>query len=444
MISDLLPDIPRVYTAVAEWSACVVYILLIRKRLTSWRLATALIGGLGVLLGVQIVAGRLPLDLWTLGMAMAVAAMFGLIYLCARGSAKDVGYFVARAFVLAELVASFHWQLHNFFFPPGIDDSPVASVVLLVGVYGVAFAAAFIIERRHFSTTRSLDVDLRGLLSAVAIALITFFMSNLSFVSATTPFSGQGGMEIFIIRTLIDLAGYVALFAQQGQRLEARRIREVEAMDRMLRSQHEQYLASQRSIDSVNRKYHDLKHYLTALRAETDPDTRAAYLDQLEDSIKGHGARVETGNTVLDTILTAKTGFCTENDISLTCVVDGAALGFMSAIDLSALVGNALDNAIEAVINVPDSDRRLIQMAVFSQGSFVLLRFENYHEGHVAFDDDLPRSTKGDDRNHGYGIRNMRQIAESYGGTLTVQAEDDWFTLRVLIPAGESVAGDLG
>jgi len=434
MISDVLPDIPRVYTALAEWSAALVYILLIRKRLNAPRLAAAVAVGLAVLVGLQVAAGHFPIALWTLGMMLALAAMYALIYGCAEVSAKDAGYFVARAFVLAELVASLQWQLHTYLFRTGTDAPAVPAGLLLVGIFGVAFVGAFFIERRHFSPTWSLDVDTRGLLSAVAIALITFLTSNLSFVTTSTPFSGQRGTEIFYIRTLVDLAGYVALYAQQGQRLELRRAREVEAMDRLLHSQHEQYLQSRRSMEVVDRKYHDLKHYIAALRAEKDPVARTGYLNQLEDSIRAYGAQVDTGNSVLDAILTARGAQYAEDDVTLTCVADGQALGFMSAVDISALVGNALDNALEAVLAVDDRDRRLVQVAIFAQDGFVIMRFENYFEAQLDFDGDLPRTSKGDRRHHGYGLKNMLQIAESYGGTLTVWAEADWFTVRVLIP----------
>ncbi len=77
MISDLLPDIPRAFTALAELSACLVYVLLIRKRLPRWRLVAALATGLGLLWGVQEAAGRFPIALWTLGMALATHASAG-------------------------------------------------------------------------------------------------------------------------------------------------------------------------------------------------------------------------------------------------------------------------------------------------------------------------------------------------------------------------------
>ncbi|RYV53024.1 ATP-binding protein [Pengzhenrongella frigida] len=434
MIQEVLPDIPRFYTALAEWSACVVYVLLIRKRLPRARLVLAAGVGLGALLGMQHLASALPIALWVVGMTLAVATMYLIIVVCAEVSALAAWYFVARAFVLAELVASLQWQLQTFFLATPAERSP-GSVVLLVLVYGAGFSAAYAIERRHFPADQPVDVDSRGVLSAAATAVITFLISNISFMSTNTPFSGRLGLEIFYIRTLVDLAGYVALYAQQGQRLELRRAAEVEAMDRLLHSQHEQYLQARNNIDVVNRKYHDLKHYIGAIRAEASADTRATYLDQLEHSIRPYGTQVETGNIVLDTILTTKSADCAHLGITLTCVADGAALDFMSPMDVAALVGNALDNAIEAAVALPDPERRLLRVAVHRQDSFVMLRFENYYEGDLTFEDGLPQTTKGGDNlHHGYGLRNIRQVSEHYGGTLTVHAEDGWFIVRVLIP----------
>lgn len=433
MIGDLLPDIPREFTAIAEWAACVVYVLLQKRRLPVPAVAAVLAGGLVLLWAIQVLSGQLPDSLWTPGMMVSVAAMYAVVLSAADVSARDAGYFTARAFVLAELVASLHWQLHSWAVQQGLTNGLVQALLLVV-LYAAAYCGAYVIERRHFPPGSRLHVDRKGLLSAVAIAAVTFLMSNLSFVSSNTPFSAGGDWDVFYIRTLVDLAGYVALYAQQGQRLELQRAVEVEAMNRILRSQHEQYLQSRRNIDVVNRKYHDLKHYITAFRAESDPAVKATYLDQLEDSVRGYGQRVDTGNVVLDTVLTAKTAECAELGITLTCVVDGTVLDFMDAVDLSALFGNALDNAVEATAGL-EPERRLVRVAVYARDGFAMARFENVHAGALDFDDDdLPRTTKGDAVNHGYGLRNMRQVVERHDGTLTVRTEEDWFVVRVLIP----------
>ena len=328
MIPELPADIPRAYTALAEWSACLVYILLMPKRLSRPLLVAALGAGLVALYGVQTFAGTLPIELWTFGMLLAVAVMFALLFACTAPSPRGALYVTARAFVLAELMASLHWQFESFFITNGTNGShPVRVALLLVVLYGLSFALAYLLERRRNPGERAWEAGSRDAVIALAIAAVTFFMSNMSFVDANTPFSGRQGLEIYYIRTLVDLSGFVALFAQQGQRLELQRAREVEAMSRLLRTQHSQYLDSKQNIDVVNRKYHDLKHYITAIRTERDPEAKAAYLNELEESITGYGHQVDTGNTVLDTILTAKSAVCSDRGITLTCVADGTGKG---------------------------------------------------------------------------------------------------------------------
>jgi len=434
VILDTLPDIPRGYTGLAEWTACMVYILILRKRLPALRLVVVIAVGAAGLVGIQLIAGTLPVAFWSLGMALAVAGMYALLLASTRISLRDAGYFTARALVLAELVASFQWQLECYFLPPDAPVNPLWRALLLVGVYGAAFTSAYFLEARHFPKDRLLNATTKELASAVAIALLTFVMSNFSFLNANTPFSGRLSAEIFYIRTLVNLCGYAALYAQQEQRLEISGKAEIEAMNGILRNQHDQYLLSKRNIDMVNRKYHDMKHQIGIIRAESNPDKKAAYLDELEGSIKGYETQNKTGNTVLDTILTAKSMYCAEHDITLTTVADGTALEGLDAMDISTIFGNALDNAIESTMTLADPDRRLIRLALFAQNDFVLMRFENYYEGALRFENGVLSTKKADRADHGYGIKNIRYTVEKYAGSVTIHAEDNWFVLRVLIP----------
>lgn len=434
MILETLPDIPRAMTALAEWSACLVYVLLRRPRLGRRRLGAVAVLALGVLVGLQELADELPRQLWTVGMAAAVAGMYAFIVTAAKVSARDAGYFAARALVLAELVAALHWQIHCFFFLPDGRPGLGWQAGFFVLVYAVGFVGAYVVETRHFRPAQALDVTHGELASAAAIALVTFFMSNISFLSANTPFSGRLGAEIFYIRTLVDLCGFVALYAQQGQRLQHRARSEVRAIDEMLRRQHAQYLQSKRSIEIVNRTYHDLKHQIGVIRAEADPHRRASYLDDLEASVSGYAAQADTGNGVLDVILTTKSQECAERGIDLTYVVDGAAVDFMSAMDVSAVFGNALDNAMDGVLAVPDPERRLIKVALYARDRFVLLTFENYFTGELRREDGDIVTRRADRTRHGYGLKSIRYTAEKYGGSMTVNVEDDWFILRVLLP----------
>lgn len=434
MTVEVLPDIPRELTGLAEWAACLVYVLLRQQRLRPSRLAVLSAVALVVLVGVQVGAGMLPLAWWPMGMAASAACMYAFIYAAARLPVKDAGYFCARALVLAELVAALHWQMHCFFFLRDGDMASPSRLMLFGVVYVAAFAVAYVVESRHFRPSQPLDVTGRDVASAAAIALVTFGMSNLSFLNASTPFSGRLGFEIFYIRTLVDLCGFVALYAQQGQRLQQHAKGELKAIDEILRSQHQQYLQSKRSIERVNRKYHDLKHQVGVIRAEVDPRKQASYLDELEATIKDVDTQSKTGSSVLDVILTTKHLECVERDVDLTCVADGSLLGFMTVMDVSALFGNALDNAIDGASRVEDPEKRLVKMALFARDELVVMTFENYFDGDVRTEDGQVVTRRSDRDRHGYGLKSLRYTAEKYGGSMTVRTDGDWFVVRILVP----------
>ena len=65
------------------------------------------------------------------------------------------------------------------------------------------------------------------------------------------------------------------------------------------------------------------------------------------------------------------------------------------------------------------------------------LHVENYFVGPLEFSDGLPKSTKGDDPNHGFGMRSMERTAQRYGGTLVASTQDDLFLLDVAVPQPE-------
>lgn len=235
----------------------------------------------------------------------------------------------------------------------------------------------------------------------------------------------------------VDLGGIAILYAYHLQRAELQVRHELETMDSILRSQYAQYQQSRESIDLINRKYHDLKHQIAALRAEPDAERRSAWLDEMESDINTYEAQNKTGNQVLDVLLTGKSLYCQKHDIHLTTVADGTVLAGVSPMDLCTLVGNALDNAIESVKKIEDKEKRLIHVAVSRQKNFALLRFENCFEGELTFENGLPRTTKGNTDYHGYGLKSIRRTAQKYGGTVTVNTRKNWFELKILLPLAE-------
>lgn len=438
-MEHMLADIPRWHTAIAEWGAALVYISLMRPRRTGRRHYAFAASALVAFLLLQQFAGALPILLWTVGMVAAMMLMFGFIHICVGGNVRDSAYLTARAFVLAELVASLQWQLWVHWqpdagVPPMGSWHMLLSLLLLVVVFGGSFYAVRQMESRNFTPDRRLDIETQPLITAIAIAAVTFLVSNLSFISPAGPFSGSTSLDIFYIRTLVDLAGFVALYTHHTHRNQVRDATDLAKTQLVMKAQHDQYLQSKRNIEELNRMHHDLKYYIAAIRDEASAERRSEYLHQLADSIRGYESEILTGNYTLDVILSSRMERCLQLGIQLTTIIDGKALEFMEPAPLSSLFGNALDNAIEASEKLPDPDQRIIKVTVFRQKGFALVQIENYWPTDVQLIDGIPQTTKSDRLRHGYGTRNMRRVVESHGGTITFGVEKDWFIVRVLLP----------
>lgn len=420
-----VPDIPRLYTALAECLATLLYARQLAPRYSA-RHSTfnSLIWMAGLAVFMQL-TGSVPLVLWLPCMVAAIGSMYLFLWRTCETTPLEAGYYCARAFILAELAASVEWQLHCALWPRRTGRDPLA-VLLLVLVYGVLFTAVYWMEKRRSTQPAKLHITPLGMLMAVIMAITVFAVSNLSFVN-----NNEATMSIRYIRTLVDLAGVLILTVQHEQLRESALHSELTAMDDVLRRQYEQYRQSKENIKLINRRYHELKVQIATIRAERDQAKQDAALAAMESDIRRYEAENKTGNPVLDTLLTAKSLYCQQHGINMTCVADGKLLDFLSTGEICTIVGTALDNATESVAAEPNPEKKLIRVAIYAQNGFVMLRFENYCAQPVELGPDgLPlRSAHG-----GYDLKSVRAAAEAHGGTLTLHWENEWFTLRVLLP----------
>lgn len=420
-----LPDIPRLYTALAEVLAVLLYAHRLPPRMNQ-RVIWGVEAGWAVLLGAFLQAtGKVPLAWWIPCMAMAILSMLLFLWVTRSITLLEAGYVCARAFILAELAASVEWQLHCVLWPQRGGAEPL-SLLLLAAVYGGIFAAMLFVENRRPGPAGKLKITPAGTFVAVVMALTAFAVSNLSFANGS-----EANMNMFYIRTLVDLAGVLILTVQHEQLREAALHSELAELDGVLHRQYEQYKQSKENIRLINRRYHELKMQIAAIRAERDHAKQDVALAAMESGIRQYEAENKTGNPVLDTLLTAKSLYCQQHHITMTCVADGHLLDFLETGEICTIVGTALDNATESVETEPDHEKRLIRVAVYAQNGFVMLRFENYCAQEVELGaDGLPRrNTHG-----GSDLRGVRAAAEKRGGTMTLHWENEWFTLRVLLP----------
>lgn len=260
----------------------------------------------------------------------------------------------------------------------------------------------------------------------VVLVAIVFDMANKLLAAGRVPFT-----YVLLLRGIYDVV-CVFMLVMEFEMLYSRRLEEdLAQLGRMRVDAERRYRLAREGVGDLNMQVHDLRHQIRSLeRLGSDEGVLA----QLTRDANASVARVRTGSAVLDAILNEKRLLCEREGVTLTCIADGSALSFVAESDAYSLVGNAVDNALEAVGQLEEPELRAIGLTLRRTGAMVSLSVDNYFDGSVDFVDGLPVTTHPDRANHGYGTRSIRAIAERYGGSATFSADGDVFHLDVLVP----------
>lgn len=435
MNTSAIVHTPGGYYALAYWLSCNLIILLSPVRHNGLKRIVFQIIFFIVLFTIMALSDDKSNLVFVPLMLLYLLMIYMNIYYNCRYNARTALHFAVRAFIIGEFAASFEWQIAYYVINNwNIPLNRLTDTTILILIHTLVFTVLYRLEKKNTIINSKLQIGYREMISTLIIGVVVFIMSNFSFIFKNSPFSSQFIVEIFFIRTLVDMAGVAILYAYHMLLGELKVMFEMGKLQDILKMQYKNYEMLESSIGIVNQKYHDLKYQIAILKQETNVEKSIEYLNKMEHEIKQYEAQNKTGNRILDTILTGKSIYCNQNWIELTCVADGKALDFMDDFDISTLFGNALDNAIEGINKIKNKERRLIHLTVAKQNDFLRIRLENCYDEKLTFVDGMPQTTKSDRINHGYGLKSIESTVKKYNGSVTIQAENGWFELRILIP----------
>lgn len=176
---------------------------------------------------------------------------------------------------------------------------------------------------------------------------------------------------------------------------------------------------------------HDYRHHIQAMKvhaAHGEYEEIDKYLDMLDDDLTNVETVIKTGNRMADAILNSKLSLAMEREIRVKAEAQIPVSLSVSELDLCIIIGNLLDNAIDACMELPPEER-LIRIYMEMKGNYLYLALTNTAGGQKkkSF-----ASTKGE--GHGFGISRIDAIVKKYGGYVTRASEDEAFSTEVLLP----------
>lgn len=289
---------------------------------------------------------------------------------------------------------------------------PVASCVFLLG-----FGAGL-----YFFYTQRLNKQPKLKFNHVIIVYAaTVFIGVAVFLSYFADAKTNMGDVMFCFIKLFSLLHGIAVFVINMLNVRTTNLEEEKLILQILLDKDKEYYERARlNAEKINIKYHDLKYKVS----RGIPD----------EEIKNIGVDFFTGNRALDIILTEKLMKCEKCGIRFVCSAQGELLGFLKPYHIYSLFGNAFDNAIESLVDVPEAEKREIVLNVSRFKNMCRILISNYFEGELAIENGLPKTKKADSENHGYGIKSIRDVSRIYNGEMQISVENNQFNLLVILP----------
>lgn len=308
------------------------------------------------------------------------------------------------------------------------SDSIVRYVYVIIVNLFVFITAKLILGL--FAVDKSLEIK---------TSLIMFVVSALTLIGlgVTTKIAGYEIVEninaSIIVLTCIFVAINVILYTlvNQIQKLQRKKL-ELQLINERLSFEEGRINDASAMLETCRQIRHDMKQHLTVIGGYLEDgkdDECRAYVSELCSSADHIGNMIQSGNTVIDYLTNAKLSHLEDTQV----IVSGniGSLSDINDVDLSCIIGNILDNAVEAV--KPLSEKR-IELTFAMQNSNRIIICRNSIGESVLEKNKFLSSTKSNAEEHGLGHKIVASVVQSYDGMLTYFEENNMFGVQIILP----------
>lgn len=269
--------------------------------------------------------------------------------------------------------------------------------------------------------------------------LLILAIFGLSFISIalvqTAAVKINSNTEIFLASELCSIiiaavCFYMTILLNKSRR-ESERLRTI-ARQEEFRAQYAQNVKKQ--YEEISQVRHDMKQTNTVvmeLLLSLKIDEAIEYMRKMTQRVSAFDVVINTGNDYVNAVLNAKLSEAKRNGITVLCSADKNAAK-IDEVDLCNLLGNLLDNAIEACEKCGDR-QRVIEIKLRMHENKYLLEVENTAEENALESNKQLSTTKADISRHGYGVKSIKSIAEKYNGMVNFSQTGDRFRSTVVL-----------
>ncbi len=295
-----------------------------------------------------------------------------------------------------------------------------------------AFIFIFFVSKKIGKVDLGISKGVSALLiiQPIATVFVTLVMLKCNYGLKSIP-----AVLFSAVAVLMIASNLVTLFLIYRQKDYVESKARLSFADEQIKNQLTHYEELYRYQSEIRTFRHDIKNKLLSVsglladgQIQTAIDAIKGEVDFLDEANNGI---INSGNPAIDAVLQSKLLVAERKGINLSFSVKISDKINIDLLELGVLIGNALDNALEATEALENDADKTIFASIITMGGRIVISVENPVKAEV----DTKRivTAKADKNNHGYGIKSIRTIAQKYDGDAFVSCDGNIFTISINI-----------
>ena len=232
----------------------------------------------------------------------------------------------------------------------------------------------------------------------------------------------------YIMIALLNILLYVLLNKMQNDNITRE---EYNLLKANLSAQEKLVLEARTRYSEIKTMRHDIKHYFSTaadLISNGKPEKAKEYIESvINKKISTTVAGVDTGSAIVDAVINDSLARCAEKGITTKCLIDTQFVS-ENDVDVSILLSNLLDNAIEGCSN---ADRPVIEITMETKKSLTQISVSNSISESVLENNPDLETSNSDKSLHGFGIKSVKSIVRSHNGRIDFMENNGKFIVEI-------------
>jgi signal transduction histidine kinase len=290
------------------------------------------------------------------------------------------------------------------------------------------------LQRPYKKMLKSVSNTVINIISIYSIIVFLYLINFYEF-NAIKPIISYGFFHSLMYISIIILSYIIIFIAISSVNKNIELEYKFKIIDTQIELQKRNYQTLNKSLENYYAYKHDIRHHILAIKSMFEANNYIAaskYLDKFNENEISQNVGILCKNFTVDSIIKYYMSIAMNNNIDFTVDLNIPEDINIDNLDLSIVIGNCVENSIEACNKVGYKSKKYIDIKAEIKGVQLLIKVKNSFNGQIVEEDNVIKTSKSGE-GHGIGLSNVRNITEKYNGHFYSKYNDNEFEVHIIM-----------